>query len=340
MTRIIFITGILLTMFLFGCAAPTTPVTPLPTATAAVAAKKTGTIRFADLSNIDVRDIPILLALDDLKVQGYDVQVIYLAENPQIVELLARGDAEIASVNNQTMWAGIAKGADVRTISESLGSASALLTRSDMKTCADLDGKRVAVPSPTTLTARLLNKYLQDNCPSAKPEFLTVQANDARNAGLLKGELDAALVQSEAFQKVDQAAPGKFHLLLRVPKAFPQVRIEGLHARRTWAEQNPEIVKDFIKAVLLSNRRVQQNPDLLVSEAVKRLKLDPATAKQIADEYLQTNLWDANGAMTKENLQTTLDFLRQNELLATDLQVDQVSDLQYLNAVLDEIGRK
>lgn len=325
------IIGIFLLASIVGCAAPAVPTAP---------SKKTGTIRFADLSNIDVRDIPILLALDDLKAQGYDVQVIYLTENPLLVDALARDQADIASLNNQTMWAAIGKGADVRTVSESLGSAAALLARTEIKTCADLDGKRVAVPSPTTLTARLLNKYIQDNCPTAKPEYLIVQANDARNAGLLKGELDASLVQSEAFYKLNQDAPGKFHLLFQIPKAFPQVRIEGFQARRAWAEQNPAVVQDFIKAVLLANRRVQQNPDLLVSEAETRLKLDPATAKQIADAYLQTNLWDANGALTQENVQTTLDFLRQNELLTGDLSAAQVSDLRYLNAVLAEIGRK
>lgn len=329
--QFISIIGIFLLASMLGCAAPATPAAP---------AKKTGTIRFADLSNIDVRDIPILLALDDLRAQGYDVQVNYFAENPLIVDALARDQADIASVNYQTMWAAIAKGADVRTVSESLGSASALLALKEIKTCADLDGKRVAVPSLTTLTARLLNKYIQDNCPTAKPEFLIVQANDARNAGLLKGELDAALVQGEAFFKLDEDAPGKFHIMLQIPKAFPQVRIEGLQVRRAWAEQNPAVVKDFIKAILLANRRVQQNPDLLVSEAGTRLKLDPATAKQIADTYLQMNLWDANGALTQANVQSTLDFLRQNELLTRDLTVAQVSDLQYLSAVLDEIGRK
>ena len=181
----------LVSLFALGCARQ--PLAPT---------RISGTLRFFDQSNIDVRDVPILLALDDLKAQGYDVQVTLFAEPSLVVAGLERGDADIAAVNNQTMWAAIAKGVNARTIAESIGPTAIVVADQKMKTCLDLDVTccRTLRHNPDRQT---VDRISQQNCPNAKPEILLIQANDARNAGLLKGELDAALVQGEALLNLD-----------------------------------------------------------------------------------------------------------------------------------------
>ncbi len=333
---------VLVSLILMGCAGSLSIPTaqPVPTATPPGTAKKSGTIRYGDLTNIDVRDVPTLIALDDLKAQGYTVEISYLAESPLLVDGLSRGDLDIAALNNQTMWTGISKGVDARTIAESIGPTAVVVAKQELKTCADLDGKNLGVPTATTLTTKLVNLYMQQNCPNAKPQIVVVGANDARNAGLENGQLDAALVQSEALLKLERDMPGKFHTLISLPQEFPQVKIDGFQARSKWAQENPEIVKDFLRALLKANRQVNENPELAVQEAVKRVKLDAPTAKQIYESYKALDVWNANGGITKEEIQSTIDFLTKQNNLPTGLTVDRVSDLSYLNAVLDEMGRK
>jgi ABC-type nitrate/sulfonate/bicarbonate transport system substrate-binding protein len=159
-------------------------------------------------------------------------------------------------------------------------------------------------------------------------------------AGLLSGNLDAAQLPTQYMLDLERQAPGRFHTLIPLTDAFPQIQINGLHVRRDWAVQNPQILKDVLRAILQANRRVIANPQLLYDEAVKRMQMDPAAAKQVGDVYLKANVWDPNGSLTRENVQYTIDFLIGIKSLPAGLKADDVADLSYLNAVLDEIGRR
>ena len=68
--------------------------------------------------------------------------------------------------------------------------------------------------------------------------------------------------------------------------------------------------------------------------------MDEDTARALGAAYLDIGEWDPNGALTPDNIQFTLDFLAANTSLPAGLAVDDVADLSYLNAVLDEIGRQ
>lgn len=47
-----------------------------------------------------------------------------------------------------------------------------------------------------------------------------------------------------------------------------------------------------------------------------------------------------NGGYTMESVQANIDFLVETAVLSPGLKPDDVADLSYLNAVLDEIGRQ
>ena len=105
MHKFIVLLSVLLVALSIGCtaASPAPPASPMATAVSAAptsagpptspSAAKTGTFRFFDLSNIDVRDVPLLVALDDLQAQGYTVEKTYVANSTLIAEALARGFA-------------------------------------------------------------------------------------------------------------------------------------------------------------------------------------------------------------------------------------------------------
>ena len=51
-------------------------------------------------------------------------------------------------------------------------------------------------------------------------------------------------------------------------------------------------------------------------------------------------IWDLNGGLTAGNIQDTIDFLVAIEKLPEGLGVEDVADLSYLEAVLEEMGRQ
>jgi ABC-type nitrate/sulfonate/bicarbonate transport system substrate-binding protein len=297
-------------------------------------------LRYFDLINLDVRDVPLLMALDALAEQGYQVEKNYLASGTLIAEALARGDADIGMLNNQTMWIAISKGAAVRTIAQFTASTGVLAGSQEIASAAELNNKRVAMSSARGLSPALFDLFLKQKHPGVRPQILVIPESAGRVAALLAGEIDASNLPGEELLKLQREAPGKFHALITYAREFPDVQLDGLHVRRSWAEENPQAVKDFLRALLTAHRRVTANPQLLYDEAVKRLSLDAATAKAVCDAHLQMGIWHANGGLTAENVRYTLGFLTDIGALQPGLQPGDVADLSYLKTVSDELDRQ
>jgi hypothetical protein len=77
-------------------------------------------MRILVIANSDVRDVPLAMAADDLRSQGYHVEITPMMSGALMADALSRGDAELASFNNETLWAAIAKGLRAKTIVQRL----------------------------------------------------------------------------------------------------------------------------------------------------------------------------------------------------------------------------
>ncbi|MCL4486748.1 MAG: ABC transporter substrate-binding protein [Chloroflexi bacterium] len=324
---------------------PPSPVAPavavsVPTPTTLAATPITRTIHCYTLSGLDIRDVPFLMALDSLKAQGYTIDAVDVSSSSLAAAALARGDADIASFNNQTAWDAIAKGTPVRTIMGRYVTSPLIGATQAVKTCADLDGKSVALSGTTGVSPALFNEYVKQTCPGSKPQIVVIASAPTRSAALLSGNVDAAQIESQDAVELDRTAPGRFHTLVALAKVFPQVQSGGIHARVDWANQNADVVKDFVRALLFADRKVNDNPQVLYDESVKRLGIDPEVAKQAGEIQFGYNTWDRNGGLTAENIQSTLDFLGKIDPTLNGLHTQDVADLSYLSEVLDEIGRK
>jgi ABC-type nitrate/sulfonate/bicarbonate transport system substrate-binding protein len=246
---------------------------------------------------------------------------------------------DIAMINNQTVWTAIAKGADLRTIGPFTRTTGVVGAADAIRSCQDLDGKSVGVPSSAGLSPLLFRTYLSRHCPGSQPELVVLPDSNARADALLTGRLDAALLPSEELLKLQRQGSVPLHAMYAYASEFPEVQAEGLHVRREWAAQHGPAIKDFLRAQLLAYRRVIDRPQVLFDESVKRLSIDADTATAIGGSHLAMHIWDGNGLLTADNVQSTIDFLIKANALPPGTQTTQVADFSYLNAVLDEIGR-
>ena len=297
------------------------------------------TIRYTEPVNVDVRDIPLLIALEDLESRGYRIERNQVAGPPVIADLLARGQTDIGVLNNQTMWAAVAKGAAVWTVMQFAAPTTVLAAQQSIKHCTELDGKRMGVSGPSGLSQVLIQIYLRRRCSNAAPQRIVMAESSGRSAALLAGRLDAAVMPGEELIKLQLQAPGRLHALMTHTAEYSNLHIDGFQIRRAWAEAHPGSVRDFLRAVLIAQRRVTADPALLYAEAQKRLGIDEQTARAIGDSHLRAGIWNRDGGLTAADIQDTIDFLVQAEALPAGLTVTQVSNLSYLDDVLNEIGR-
>jgi ABC-type nitrate/sulfonate/bicarbonate transport system substrate-binding protein len=301
---------------------------------------KSGTIRFSLLDSTDVKDVPLLMALDALEEQGYTTEVVSFAKTSLIPPALIREDIDVASVSTTLGWAAIAQGADIATVAGRVNTSFFLVANMDVQSCSDLEGKILTFATRQSVGYVMFEEYLDQNCAATTPEILLISGSANRVAGLELGEVDGAYLELEHWLRLQEIAPGEFHVLIDFAKEFPEVRISTYSVRRKWAEENREQVEDFARALLVAHRSVIADPHLLRDAIVKYLSIDAARAQELAEAYLLEEIWDPNGQLSSEQVQATLDFLSAADMLPADLKVEDVADLSYFNAVLDEIGRQ
>jgi ABC-type nitrate/sulfonate/bicarbonate transport system substrate-binding protein len=297
-------------------------------------------IRVAYASEADFGDVPTLLALRRLADQGYAVLPINYAQPEIAVEALARGDADLGAGSMRTYWAAVSQGARLATVMEQLANNWEIYAAPDIQGCADLDGRRFAISGSGSVSSSMSSAYVEANCPGTERQIVIIQGSSNRAAALLSGEVDATPVELADAIEIERQAPGKFHALTIFRDDLPGLKTTGIQVSRDFAEQNPQAVRDFIRAVLAVHREINQNHDLLARAAAERLGIDSEVLPQITDAYFAINAWDANGGLTTDDVQYTLDFFTGTGDLAPGLTVSQVSDLSYLEDVLAEIGRQ
>jgi ABC-type nitrate/sulfonate/bicarbonate transport system substrate-binding protein len=327
-----------------ACGAPSTAREPAATtesaASPATAASHKGTIRVSRQGPVAVRDVPWLMALDSLREQGYTVEIVDFAGSDLITEALLRGDLDIGSVNPSTLWTAIAKGAGLRTIGARNSMTVRLVVKRDIRTCRDLQHGSIAFNTTQGTNNALFDAYVRRHCPDITPRIVIIPESRNRMAALQTGEIDGAMMELDDWLYLDDRAPGGFHILVDVAREFSDIQISSFAVRAEWAKQNPDLVKDFLRTLVAVYRRVVENPWLLQEENARRLSVDTASAKRLTDAFLAANAWDLNGGWTAASVQATIDFLTNTGSLPAGLKAEDVADLAYLNAVLDEIGRQ
>lgn len=328
---------IILCLLVVGCAS-TQPATTATLSAQPTRVLRTGKIR-ASLGTLDVTDIPYLITLDALKAQGYEVEKIQFDQFELISAAMAKGDLEFAAASRQTTWAAIAKGAPIREIITKSRNYYVLLTRADIKTCADLHGKRLAVGGTSGVVVAMVNQYLKEKCPGTMPQTVIIANTSSRTAALLAGQIDAAPLEYDNLLRAEHDAPGRFYALVDFAKEFPKVDITGYYVNPNWASKNPTVVKDFLRALLEARRQIQDK-QILRQAVTKYFGADDTSAQSAAEAYLARNIWDVNGGLTTENVLYMMEFFSSAGVLPAGLKPETVTDLSYLNAVLDEIGRK
>jgi len=296
-------------------------------------------IRVLVIANSDVRDVPLAMAADDLRSQGYHVEITPMMSGALMVDALSRGDAELASFNNETLWAAIAKGLRAKTVVQRLSFPNLVITRQGL-TCRALNGRALAIGSQTGLNPRLVARYFESRCGGTEPQVLIIPDSAARTAALVGGAVDAALLPLEEFLNLQKAAPGKYATLIDLTREFPQLQVNAVQARGDWLEQHPREVRDVIRALLLVHRRIIANRGLLYTKALEQSQSDQAETTSVIDALLAAGAWDPNGALTHDNVQYTLSFIQETGAVPKALRVEDVADLGPLNEVLKDIGRQ
>jgi aliphatic sulfonates family ABC transporter substrate-binding protein len=267
---------------------------------------------------------------------GFDVDVRPLTTGVQANQALAAGQVDWSGGGVESTVVAWATKLPFKAYSMYAkgGDSYGILVRNDanIKTPADLKGKRIAVPQGTA-PAQGLNQLIQQ-AGLPRDAVQRVNANYG-NMGqmLIAGSVEAMAGLEPFLTLTEEKMAGQAHLLLRLGKL---VQGGGLFLiSDQWAAAHPEKVQDAVAALWESQQWVRQNPKEAAAIEAEFLKVEPRIV-EVAFKWLDYQpLIDD---FTRQSLQTTAQYLAAEKLIPNEVDIKQ--HLLELERVASEVKAK
>lgn len=252
---------------------------------------------------------------------GFDVEVQSLATGVQANQALAAGQVDWSGGGVESTVVAWANKLPFKAYSmyASGGDSYGILVRNDanIKTPADLIGKKVAVPQGTAPAQGLNQLILQAGLP--RDAVQRVNANFG-NMGqmLITGAVDAMAGLEPFLTLTEEKMAGQGTILLRLGKL---VQGGGLFLiTDQWATANPTKVADAVAALWESQQWVRQNPKEAAVIESAFLKVEPRIV-EVTFKWLKYHpLIDD---FTRQSLETTAKYLVVEKLIPVEVDIKQ-----------------
>ena len=213
-----------------------------------------------------------------------------LSSGAAITNGVISGDIDIGAGGIGPFLLGWAKGVDWKLLAPlDWGDLWLMAKDPSIKTVADLKGKRVAMPSPTSIQGFVLRKMAQAKLGDAHAldsTMISMSHPDAM-AALLNGQIDAHLT-SAPYQYQEKLRGA--HVVARSYQYFGAHSFLGAMVTRDFYNAHPDFSKRFYNDVV---------------QAIALIKKDPATVAHILQDdaggqptWRQFKQWIANPGMT------------------------------------------
>ena len=305
---------------------------PMMIAQAEKSAAPLKVLRIAFTSTPDFGAVPIALAVDKLKEQGVELKPIFFNGFPPARTALLRGDVEVMQLNLNSMITSNQQGANLRALIRMAPNEWVLLTPVSIKTPPDLNGKRIGIHGPATLTEQLVKATIKKY--ALKSDVFVVPGSDARIQALISKQLDATPAELADFLELKQSKPRDYHAVIDYSKDYPFLTGSTLITRRDFTEQQPGLLQTFVSSYVEITNAIRKNPEA-IKPALRKVvpgflpKFDMNNFDAVYKQHLTADYW--NPDLTREMVEKTIQFMKDTDQLKGDPpSVDATVDLRFL----------
>lgn len=191
---------------------------------------------------------------------GTKVEWKVLASGAAITNGVISGDIEIGAGGVGPMLVGWARGVNWKFLAP-MNEADLWLMAKDkrIRTIADLRGKRIAMPSPTSIQAMILKKMAQVKLGDAKALDSTIVSLDHPDGmqALLGGQIDAHLTSPPfQFQELGQGS----HVVARSYNYFGAHSFLGVMVTQKFYDQHTAFAKRMYTNIANAIKLIKSNP--------------------------------------------------------------------------------
>jgi NitT/TauT family transport system substrate-binding protein len=237
-------------------------------------------IRYALGDVISIDELPLLIAVEQAKARGVDVEVTAFKSEEVATQAVINGQAD---VGQGTPYAAIQK---VNVPIRFFYQLSALqffpvVNKESYKSWKDLDGQEIAVQGRGSGTEAIMILAAKEHGIKYK-NVSYVPGSQVRALALLKGNIKATILDAPNKNMVMKDAPDKFIIL---PLGNLKASDEALFATRDFLDKNQAGVRIFLEELIKVNRGINANPKWVLEER-KKLGLLKELPAKMEDEIL------------------------------------------------------
>jgi NitT/TauT family transport system substrate-binding protein len=207
-----------------------------------------------------------------------------------------------------------------------------LITKSSIKTFADLRGANIGALSLTEGSSKLLIKMAKaEGVSAADLKINAVGGAPARQVMLKEGKIDAGMqplplnLEAEALGFNNLGWAGKYE---------PEWQFITVNANGEWARKNPRVATGFVRALLRGEQFIWSNPDEAAAIAASVLKTDVALAKRSLAEAIRLDILDPKLDWSEIGLQRIYENMQADGAIPAErkFELGKVTDAEYLRA--------
>jgi ABC-type nitrate/sulfonate/bicarbonate transport system substrate-binding protein len=256
------------------------------------------------------------------------------------VAALEAGRVDVGSNCPDYMVASVERGAALVAVGGVvLRPVSAVVARPDVKSVADLRGRRVAVTEQVGGVSSLLKSILRRHgLGPGDYELVIIGGTPAQAEALRAGQADAAMLTHPFESRL--LAEG-YTLLGYTSDYWQEYAFTTLNVRRDWAESNAPTVEALLRATIRAGRWLFDPANATEAQAILAAGTGLPT-EQVADTYRlyvqQGGVLSREGELSDASMQAVLDVMREEGLLADSAPVSRYLDLSYWDRARAAVG--
>lgn len=285
--------------------------------------------------------MPVLVAKDLglYKKAGLDVNIVSLGDGTKVYRALLAGNIEFGLTPGAPTIIGTSHGSNVKGLSANLPKFEAsMVVRGDIKTLADLKGKRIGIQEPGGFADILSRSVLRAAKIDPKDvNFVTIASEDV--PALVAGQVDTAIlhVEQETFAK---SKVPDLHAIARMWELQPKTLYTFLSATENTIKAKPEVVQAVVTATIEATRAMYTQRDKIIPILVKETGYPEKILADSFDFLVKECIWDANSGLSPERINFTAQLMTKvgNIKQGQTPTYDDVVDTSFAKKALQQLG--
>jgi NitT/TauT family transport system substrate-binding protein len=261
--------------------------------------------------------------------EGIATRLVFMQSGVQLMQSIIAGDTQIGMGSAPELVTAVNAGAKVHGfwgISNLM--PYALISRPDIKTIAELKGKKIAVSARGSLSEFLASYVLKNKGidPSKDVFYVALGGVPTRFAALLSGSADASLISAAQFDRGRKAGLNFLFMLADLIPEWPQ---DLIYLKDDFvAGRDPEF-RAFMRAYRRGVATSKKDPEFTITTMQKAMRFDQPTARDGYKAYV-ASLPD-DGRVGEKGFQLLVDQMFDEGTIKRRLTMTDLIDYRYIH---------